>query len=166
MLWHHRLGHIGEKGLRTILNKNLVDGIPNYNIGKNDFCEHCVFGKQSRSSFPNGTNKAKGLLDIIHIDVMGPMDIDSIGKSRYYVTFIDDVSRYTWIYFMHNKSDVFNKFKEFKALVEKQSDHKIKVLRSDNGGEYCSKEFDDYCKHVGIVRQKTTPYTPQQNGVA
>lgn len=61
---------------------------------------------------------------------------------------------------------MFNKFKEFKDLVEKQSDHKIKVLRSDNGGEYCSKEFDDYCKHTGIVRQKTTLYTPQQNGVA
>lgn len=119
MLWHNRLGHIGENYIRTILNKKLDDDIHDYNIGKNDFYEHSVFGNQSRSSFPSGTNKDKRLLEIIHSDVMGPVDINSIGKSRYYVTFIDDVSRYTWIYFMHKTSDVFNKFIEFKALVEK-----------------------------------------------
>jgi hypothetical protein len=121
-----------------------------------------VFGKQCRSSFPNGTNKAQRLLEIIHSDVMVPMDIDSIEKSIYYATFIYDISRYTWIYFMHKKYDVFNKFKEFEDLVVKKSDHKIKVLRSNNGGEYFSKEFDDYYKNLGIVRQKTTPYTLQK----
>jgi transposase InsO family protein len=84
----------------------------------------------------------------------------------YYVSFIDDFSRNTWIYFLRKKSEVFDKFKEFKALVENQTKNKIKVLRTDNGGEFCGNEFEELCKKCGIARQKTTPYTPQHNGVA
>eukprot|EP00253_Pinus_taeda_P031654 PITA_31654 len=84
----------------------------------------------------------------------------------YYVSFIDDFSRNTWIYFLKIKSKVFDRFKEFKALVQNQIEKKIKVLRTDNGGEFCSKEFEEFCRKCGIAQQKTTPYTPQQNGVA
>jgi transposase InsO family protein len=84
----------------------------------------------------------------------------------YYVSFIDDFSRKTWIYFLRKKSEVFDRFKEFKALVENQTEKQIKVLRTDNGGEFCGNEFEEFCKKCGIARQKTTPYTPQQNGVA
>ena len=84
----------------------------------------------------------------------------------YYVSFIDDFSRNTWIYFIKKKSKIFNRFKEFKALVENQTEKKIKVLRTDNSGEFCSKEFEELYKKYGIAWQKTTPYTPQQNGVA
>ena len=94
----------------------------------------------------------------VHSDVFGPVSVPSLGKSVYYVSFIDDFSRNTWIYFLRKKSEVFDKFKEFKALVENQTEKKIKALRTDNGGEFCKK--------CGIARQKTTPYTPQQNGVA
>eukprot|EP00253_Pinus_taeda_P023308 PITA_23308 len=84
----------------------------------------------------------------------------------YYVSFIDDFSRNTWIYFLKKKSEVFDRFKEFKALEENQTEKKIKVLRTDKGGEFCSKEFEKFYKKCGIERQNTTPYTPQQNGVA
>ena len=84
----------------------------------------------------------------------------------YYVSFIDYLSRNTWIYFLWKKYEVFAKFKEFKALVENQPEKKIKVLRIDNGGEFCGNEFEDFCKKCGISRKNTTPYTPQQNGVA
>ena len=84
---------------------------------------------------------------------------------EYYVTFIDDYSRKTWIYFLKNKSEVLRKFKEFKALVENCSERIIKTLRSNNGGEYTSKEFESFCKEAGIKRELTTPYNPQQNGV-
>jgi transposase InsO family protein len=97
--------------------------------------------------------------------VFGPVLVPSLGKSMYYVSFIDDFSRNTWIYFLRNKYEVFDKFKEFKALVENQTEKKIKVLRTDNGGEFCRNEFEELCKKCGIARQKTTPYTPQQNGV-
>jgi len=77
----------------------------------------------------------------------------------YYVSFIDDFSRNTWIYFIKKKSEVFDRFKEFKALVENQTEKKIKALRTDNSGQFCSKEFEEYCKKFGIAQKKTTPYT-------
>ena len=84
----------------------------------------------------------------------------------YYGSFIDDFSRKTWIYFLRKKSEVFDRFKEFKALVKNQTEKIIKVLRIDNGGEFCENEFEEFYKKCGIERQKTTPYTPQHNGVA
>jgi hypothetical protein len=82
------------------------------------------------------------------------------------VSFIEDDSRKTWVYFLKSKEEVFGKFKEFKALIENLSERNIKILRSDNGGEYTSKEFVNFCKYAGIKRELTTPYNPQQNGVA
>jgi transposase InsO family protein len=87
-------------------------------------------------------------------------------NNDYYLTFIDDHSRKTWIYFLKAKSEVFKRFQEFKALVENKTGKKIKVLRSDNGGEYASTKFVDFCTQAGIRRQMTVPYKPQQNEVA
>ena len=117
-------------------------------------------------SFPSGGKRTKHILELVHNDVFGPVKVPSLGKSVYYVSFIDDFSRNKWIYFLKKKSEVFDRFKEFKALVENQTEKKIKVLRIDNGGEFCSKEFEEFCKKCGIAWQKTTPYTPQQNAVA
>jgi transposase InsO family protein len=93
--------------------------------------------------------------------------MSSVSLSRYesYVTFIDDHSRKTWIYFMKTKDEVFSWFQEFKALVENQTCRKIKTLRSDNGGEYTSKAFKDSCASVGIKRELIVSYYPQQNRV-
>jgi transposase InsO family protein len=84
----------------------------------------------------------------------------------YTVSFIDDYSRKTWVYFLKSKDEVFGKFKEFKALIENLSKRKIKILSSDNGGEYTSKAFVRFCRDAGIKRELTTPYNPPQNGVA
>ena len=89
------------------------------------------------------------------------MTVPSLGNFVYYVLFIDDYSRKTWIYFLKAKDEVFNKFQEFKALVENLSERKTKVLRSDNGGEYTSNEFKFFCIEAGIKRELTTPYNPQ-----
>jgi transposase InsO family protein len=88
-----------------------------------------------------------------------------LGKYVYYVSFIDDFSRNIWIYFLKKKSKFFDMFKEFKALVENQTEKRIKVLKIDNGGDFCGNEFEEFCKKCSIERHKTTPYTPQQNGV-
>jgi hypothetical protein len=117
MLWHQRLGHIGEKGLRTLHGKGMVEGMSNCTLDF-DFCENCIYGKHNRVRFPSGATRAKGILELIHSDVFGPVPVPSLGKSVYYVSFIDDFSRNTWIYFLRKKSEVFDKFKEFKALVE------------------------------------------------
>jgi hypothetical protein len=123
-------------------------------------------GRTSRTLFQRGTRKAEGALELIHSDVCGPMPSSSISGYVYYVSFIDDYSRKTWIYFLKSKDEVFSKFKEFKALIENISERNIKILRSDNGGEYTSKEFVRFCRDVGIKRELTTPYNPQQNDVA
>ena len=89
-----------------------------------------------------------------------------MSQSKYSLTFIDDFSRYCWVYFLKHKSEVFDLFKVFKSLVENQSGRKIKILKSDNGGEYDKSEFNQYCKDLGTQMQHLIPYTPQQNGVA
>ena len=94
------------------------------------------------------------------------MSSSSLSGYVYYVSFIDDFSRKTWIYFMKNKDEVFSKFKEFKALIENHTEKKIKTFRSDNGGEFTSNEFKDLCKESRNKREFSTPYNPQQNGVA
>jgi len=104
----------------------------------------------------------KGILELVHSDVFGPMSVPSLGKCVYYVSFTDDLSMNTWIYFLRKKSEVFDKFKEFKALVENQTEKKIKVIRKENDGEFCKKEFEEFCKKCGIALYKTTPYTSRK----
>jgi hypothetical protein len=99
MLWHQRLGHIREKGLRLLHNKGMVEVMSNCSLDF-DFCEHCVYGKHNRVRFPSGASRAEGILQLLHIDVFGPMSVSSLGKYVYYVSFIDEFSRNTWIYFL------------------------------------------------------------------
>jgi len=126
--------------------------------------KNCVYGKQNRVSLPSSGKRVKQILEPLHSDVFEPMKVRSLGKSMYYVSFIDEFSRNTWIYFLKKKPEVFDMFKEFKALEENETEKKIKVLRTDNGGEFCSMEFEEFYKKCGIARQNITPYTPQQNG--
>jgi hypothetical protein len=117
MLWHQRLGHIREKGLQTLNDKGMVEGMSNCTLDF-DFCEHCIYGKHNRVRFPSGATRAKWILELIHNDMFGLVPVPSLGKYVYYVSFIDNFSRNTWIYFLRKKSEVFDKLKEFKALVE------------------------------------------------
>ena len=86
-----------------------------------DFCEHCVYGKQNQLRFPSGATRAEEILQLVHSDVFGSVSVPSLGKFVYYVSFIDKLSRNTWIYFLRKKYEVFNRFKEFNALVENQT---------------------------------------------
>jgi hypothetical protein len=140
VLWHQRLGHIGEKGLQLLHDKGMVEGMSNFSL---DFylCEHCVYGKQNRVTFPSSATRAEGILQLVHNDVFVPVSVPSLGKYVYYVSFIYDLSRNTWIYFLRKKYEFFDRFKEFKALVENQTKKIIKVLRKDNGREFCGNEF-------------------------
>ena len=128
-------------------------------------CENCIVGKHQRDSFPSSSYRAKECLELVHTDLCGPMQNQSIGGSFYFLTFIDDCNRKIWVYFLKQKSETFTRFKEFKAKAEKESGRFVKELRYDGGGEYGSREFADFCKHHGIEKQTTTRYTPKQNGV-
>jgi transposase InsO family protein len=109
--------------------------------------------------------RVQRVLQLVHADVCGPMNTTLIIGVRYFLLFVDDFSRKMWVYFLKLKFDVFKEFQNFKALVENESGCHITSLRSDNRGEFCSKEFNNFCAKHGIKRQYTTPYTPQQNGV-
>jgi hypothetical protein len=126
----------------------------------------CALGKYAKTTFPSSDSRSKGILDLVHSDVCGPMSVGSLSGFNYYVTFIDDCSRRMWIYFMKTKDEVFNRFREFKALMENQTGRKVRVLRWNNGGEYTSNEFKDFCREAGIKKELTVPYNLQQNGVA
>ncbi|KAL0392758.1 UNVERIFIED_CONTAM: Retrovirus-related Pol polyprotein from transposon TNT 1-94 [Sesamum radiatum] len=122
-------------------------------------CEACLQGKQHKKPFPSGTSwRAKAVLELIHTDVCGPMRTPSHEQNRYFILFIDDYSRMTWVYFMREKFEVFKVFKKFKNLVEKQSGRSIKVLRSDRGKEYNNSEFDKFCEEEGIEHQTTVSH--------
>jgi hypothetical protein len=165
-LWHRRLAHIHYRALPAL--KKMVTVLPEIQIQiqHEGVCKGCALGKNIKGFFPNSDNRSKDILDLIHSDVCGPMTVASLNGYLYYVLFIDDHSRKTWIYFLKNKDGVLAKFQEFKAQVENLTRRKIKVLRSDNGGEYTSKEFINFCIEAGIKRELTVPYNPQQNGVA
>jgi hypothetical protein len=119
-----------------------------------------------KKPFPSSNNRSKEILDLIHSDVCSPMPTKSLGGSSYYVIFIDDYSRNTWLFLLKIKDEVFNKFQEFKEEIKNLTNKNIKMLRTDNGGEYTSKEFVAFCKSTGIRRELTVPHNPQQNGVA
>ncbi|KAM2746929.1 hypothetical protein PS2_022463 [Malus domestica] len=129
-------------------------------------CECCLKGKMTKSPFTGKGERATEILGLIHTDVCGPMSTTSRGGFSYYITFTDDHSRFGYVYLMKYKSESFERFKEFKNEVEKQTGKQIKILRSDRGGEYLSNEFLDYLKECGIISQWTPPGTPQLNGVS
>ena len=159
---------LNVKSVKTL--HGMVSGMDLHqpHVGPSSFtCEGCIEGKQQRLPFSvEGATLATKPLEIVHFDVCGPMKTTSMGAAKYFVTFIDDFSRKVWLYPIKAKSECFNKFKEFKALVEKQSEKKIKVFHSDNGDEFMSNQFKEFLKKEGFARQTLPPYTPQQNGVA
>ena len=110
--------------------------------------------------------RSKEILDLVHTDIAGPFNVESVGQNRYFVLFIDDATRYVETYLLRHKSEVLAKFQEYKVKVENLHGRKIKVLRSDNGGEYTGNEFRDFCKQHGIEQQFTVPGTPEQNGTS
>jgi hypothetical protein len=144
----------------------MVEGIQELQSTHEGICKGCALGKNIKKPFPSNNNRSKEILDLIHSDVCGPLPVKSQGGSLYYVILIDDYSRKTWLYLLKTKDKVFNKFQEFKAEIENLTNKKIKTLRTDNGGEYTSKEFVAFCKSTRIRRELTVPHNPQQNGVA
>ena len=165
-LWHSRMGHVNTKDLLTAKRKNTIRGMSYDEPAGELNCEICLRGKMVRKSFPKISDKQTALLDIIHTDVCGPMRVESLGRAKYFVLFIDDKSRWCEVRFVHSKADVFRKTVEFVDLVKNQKGMTVKCIQSDNGTEYTSDEFSSFLKERGIRRRLTIPYNPEQNGVS
>eukprot|EP00253_Pinus_taeda_P019127 PITA_19127 len=145
--------------------KNMVTGLPMVSC-RDGVCSGCVLEKHDRDSFEKRASwHASAPLQLVHSYSCGPLPVVSFSGYKYFLTFIDDFSRHTWVYFLKLKIEVFNMFLAFKAFVEKQSGHQILKLRSDNGREYVNNKFINFCTENGIQMQHTVPCTPQQNGV-
>lgn len=166
-LWHARLAHVHVNGIQDMVKKNIVSGIDGNMKQDIALCESCIYGKSCRAPIPKQKgDRSKGILDLAHSDAFGPLNMKSIGGSKYFVTFIDNHSRFVVVYTMKENSEAFSCFKKWLATVERHTNCKLKAIRCDNGGEYVSKDFDDFLGNHGIERDPTVPYNPHQNGVA
>jgi hypothetical protein len=164
LMWHFRLGHPSLDIVnRVVKDKHLPVSVFDFN--NTSACNSCQLGKSKRQPFNNSTRISLQPLDLIHSDIW-TSPITSISGCKYHVVFIDDFSRFTWIYPLYNKSEVFDSFVKFKLLVENQFSSKIKQLQSDGGGEYMSNHFQSFLTKHGIIHRKSCPYTSQQNGLA
>ena len=166
-LWHKRFCHINGEGLKKLVNENLVTGIDANEFKNINFCEPCAFGKNHRLPFPKkSSRRAQETLELIHSDVCGKISVPSLGGKNYFVTFIDDCTRFVWVYLMKTKDEVYQIFREWKSAVEIQTGKKVKGLRSDNGGEYTSDQFKSFLRSEGVKHELTVPRSPEQNGTS
>ncbi|KAL8124691.1 hypothetical protein AgCh_012369 [Apium graveolens] len=161
-IWHARLGHLNFGALKNMMNLELI---PKYTIEKNSKCQVCVSAKQIRKPFHNVVRDSD-LLDLVHTDICEFGGVLTKDQFRYFITFIDDSSRYCYVYLLRHKDEALSKFIIYKTEVEKQTSKLLKRLRSDRGGEYTSNAFNEFCANNGIVHEVTPPYTPESNGVA
>jgi hypothetical protein len=157
-LWHRRLGHLNynvHPGLQKI-----VTGMPVFSFEHDSVCRCCALGKNRKKAYPHSNRKTNGILDLIHSYLCGPMTA-SMNGCLFYIIFIDDCSCKTWIYFLKTKDESFNRFQDFKNLVENQTCRHILVFRTDNGKEFDSYKYDELCQSSRIKRELTMPYNPQ-----
>ena len=163
-LWHKRLGHPSDRVLISAI-PSLSSCIFVNNKHVQHHCKHCLIGKMHKLPFVPSQFQSTHPLELVHSDVWGPAPINSSNGYRFYLLFVDDYSRFSWLYLLKRKSDVLNTFKHFQASVENLLSQKIKVLRTDCGGEYTSNEFNAHCASHGVTHQFSCPHTPQQNGI-
>ncbi|GJX88992.1 zinc finger, CCHC-type containing protein [Tanacetum coccineum] len=157
-VWHARLGHVHYNRLHDMSKDSLIPSFDK-NMEK---CNTCMLTKITRQPFKD-IKRNFVLLELIHSDLCDFHATPSIGNKKYVVTYIDDASRFCYVYLLHAKDEALDKFKIYKTEVELQQNSLIKTLRTDRGGEY----YDpSYFQSVGIIHQTTAPYTPQQNGVS
>ena len=167
-IWHQCIGH-------RSLNLQAIENIKKSVIGfkvlpstqtTEQLCEVCAQGKQSRGYLTGKREKFDEILETIHRDICGPMPCVGLMGEKYYTTFIDERSGRTTIALLKQKSEVFERFKEYKAKVKRETGKRIKNLRCDGGGEYTGHVFWRYLQEEGITQQDTPPYTPEHNSIA
>jgi hypothetical protein len=168
--WHMRLGHPSDTIVSEMLKYESLSGMKLAKGGRipKESCMDCAFGKQKRLPLTTDNQKKPTmLLEFIHTDLMGPMQALTAGRNAAYVlTFVDDATRFAWTYLLKTKSEVFSCFQKWLTMIENQTDARVKRLRSDNGGEFCSNAMGAFLSGKGILHEHTMAYTPQENGIS
>jgi len=171
-LWHKRLGHISKQRIQRLVSEGILEPL---DMSDFEVCIQCIKGKQTDKRNFNA-ERAKDVLELIHTDICGPFPSSSWNGQRCFITFIEDYSRYDYLYLIHEKSQSLDMFKSFKAEVELRLGKKIKAVKSDRGGEYYGwydgsgeqrpRPFTLFLKECGIVPQCTMLGKPSMNRVA
>ncbi|KAM1900185.1 hypothetical protein ACFX14_029161 [Malus domestica] len=161
-IWHSRLGHPSFHVLQSLISSNKL---PINGVVTRAFCQSCPLGKSHKLPFRLSNSKSSFPLQLVHSDVWTSPTV-SINGFKYYVVFIDDFSRYSWLYPLKFKSDVFSTFVAFKKLVENMFNTTIKSFQTDGGGEYLSNNFKAFLTHHGIHHRLSCPHHPEQNGIS
>jgi len=157
--WHSRLGHPSSVIVKYVLSKNKLS----YENSVESVCDPCQQAKSHQLPYPISTSVSTAPLQLIFSDVWGPAPT-SVGRFSYYVSFIDDYSKFTWIYLLKKRSDVFQVFINFQNLVERKLNSKIIAMQSDWGGEY--EKLNSFFQKLGISHHVSCPHAHQQNGSA
>jgi transposase InsO family protein len=162
-LWHSRLGHPSAKVLSSLSHSF------NFNFLSKpvlEHCHHCLTGKMHQLPFPSSNKQVQSPFELVHSDLWGPAPVVSTNAFRYYLVFVDEFTKFTWVYLLKHKSDTFHTFTQFQAMVHTQFSLLIKTIRTDCGGEFTSNQFNQFCASKDMIHQVSCPHTPQQNGVA
>ncbi|CAN0840535.1 Retrovirus-related Pol polyprotein from transposon RE1 [Linum grandiflorum] len=162
-LWHHRLGHPNDLRLCTMFRNKWLSG--NGIFDQNHKCVHCLQAKFSQRSFSTSTTVYSEPFELVHTDLWGPSPVTSRMGFRYFVLFVDHATRFTWVYFLRQKSDLLPIAREFIQMVSTQFGKQIKIIRSDPGGEFISNQLQELFKEKGILPQQSCPGVSQQNGL-
>ncbi|KAK2382823.1 putative mitochondrial protein [Trifolium repens] len=157
-LWHKRLCHMSEKDMVELSKRSVLSDMRNPHLKK---CDSCFVEKKNKASFNIHSPRRPEILDLVHTHLCGPMKTRTVGGSAYFLTFVDDHSRKTWVYTLKSKSGVLSVFKKFKASVENETGKKLKCIRTNNGGDYLRK-LEAYCRENWIRYQRSLHW----NGVA
>ncbi|GKA66077.1 retrovirus-related pol polyprotein from transposon TNT 1-94 [Tanacetum coccineum] len=153
--------------MNKLVKGNLVRGLPSKLFENDQTCVACQKGKQHRASCKSKTENSISLpLHLLHMDLFGPTFVKSLMKKMYCLVVTDDYSRFTWVFFLATKDETSGILKSFITGIENLVDHKVKVIRCDNGTEFKNREMNQFCEMKGILRQFSVARTPQQNGVA
>ncbi|GJW24088.1 putative ribonuclease H-like domain-containing protein [Tanacetum coccineum] len=166
-LWHRRLGHINFKTMNKLVKGNLVRGLPSKLFENDHTCVACQKGKQHKASCKTKlVSSISQPLQMLHMDLFGPTSVRSINHKIYCLVVTDDYSRFSWVFFLATKDETSGILKTFITGIENQINHKVKIIRCDNGTEFKNNDMNQFCRMKGIKREFSVARTPQQNGVA
>ncbi|KAD2805333.1 hypothetical protein E3N88_38710 [Mikania micrantha] len=165
-LWHRRLSHLNHQTLHKLLTLSLVRGLPSKEFHFEGQCESCFKGKQHKTSHKSiEESKTTNCLNLLHMDLFGPVKVASLARKRYCLVVVDDYSRFCWTFFLFSKDETSDKIIALVTHLERQFSLPVKMIRSDNGTEFKNQVLDKFCISKGILRQYSAPRTPAQNGV-
>ncbi|KAL8146362.1 hypothetical protein AgCh_004198 [Apium graveolens] len=164
--WHKKLSHLNFNNINELVKKDLVRGLPKSVFASDSLCDSCQKAKQRKSSFKNKTESS--ILEpyhLLHVDLFGPVNVMSIAKKKYVMVIVDEFTRYTWVYFLHTKSETASILIDHIKQLDKLVKDSVKIIRSDNGTEFKNLIMEEFCKYLGIKQKFSAPRTPQQNRV-